>query len=303
MSHWRASTVTAAQLQKLVDSGHLPALTEAREWIVPKDEVVPVPPAGYVVSFIDFHERGFALPASSFFRGLMKYYGIKLHHLNPNGVQDISTFTAICEGYLKKTPQFELWKYFFSVQLLAPKSEDGVPRPSYDIGCASIQLRGDRSHLFPRMKVQTSHKGWQGRWFYLKNHAHFGVPEFALDTFLERPASWHWGVTPAEMKRLDSLLQAVEQLRAAGLTGVGATGEYHARGVAPLMRRALSLDQMKPGVDLQGTILSGGRPSTATVLARLRSAFKDPVTTFPIPGHPRMHPESGAVRLVRSPSL
>ena len=108
MSHWRASTVTEAQLLKLVESGHLPARAEAREWIVPRDEIVPTPPPGYVVSFIDFHERGFALPASSFFRGLLKYYGIRLHHLNPNGIQDIVTFTAICEGYLEKPPHFDL---------------------------------------------------------------------------------------------------------------------------------------------------------------------------------------------------
>ena len=40
-----ASTFTEAQLLKLVESGHLPALTEAGEWIVSKNETDRPPPA------------------------------------------------------------------------------------------------------------------------------------------------------------------------------------------------------------------------------------------------------------------
>jgi hypothetical protein len=36
----------------------------------------PNPPFGYVVSFICFHERGFAVPASRFLRGLCFHYGV-----------------------------------------------------------------------------------------------------------------------------------------------------------------------------------------------------------------------------------
>ena len=77
--------MSASTLQELVTFGHLPTLTEAREWIVPGNEVTPCPPPGYVVSFVNFHDRGFALPANQFFRGLLNEYGIQLHHLNPNG--------------------------------------------------------------------------------------------------------------------------------------------------------------------------------------------------------------------------
>ena len=95
MSYWLSSTVSASTLQELVTSGHLSVLTEAQEWIVPGNEPTPQPPSGYVVSFMNFHDRGFALPANMFFRGLLHEYGIQLHHLNPNGIQDIATFTAI----------------------------------------------------------------------------------------------------------------------------------------------------------------------------------------------------------------
>ena len=101
MAYWQSSTVSASNLQELVASGHLPELTEAREWILPGSESTPQPPTGYVVSFVNFHDRGFALPADRFFRGLLHEYGIRLHHLNPNGIQDIATFVAICEGIFR----------------------------------------------------------------------------------------------------------------------------------------------------------------------------------------------------------
>ena len=37
--------------------------------------------------------------------------------MNPNGIHHISAFVALCEGYLGIEPHFELWKYFFAVEL------------------------------------------------------------------------------------------------------------------------------------------------------------------------------------------
>lgn len=42
---------------------------------------------------------------------------MELQHLNPNGIQDISTFFGMCEGYLGVQAHFGLWKYFFTVNL------------------------------------------------------------------------------------------------------------------------------------------------------------------------------------------
>ena len=50
---------------------------------------------------------GFVLPANRFFRRLLHEYDIQLHHLNPNGIQDIATFVAICEGYLRIPPPLQ----------------------------------------------------------------------------------------------------------------------------------------------------------------------------------------------------
>jgi hypothetical protein len=43
-----------------------------------------------------------------FLHGLLHHYGIELQHLNPNGIQHIFFFIALCEGYLGIEPHFEL---------------------------------------------------------------------------------------------------------------------------------------------------------------------------------------------------
>jgi hypothetical protein len=39
-----------------------------------------------ILMFAQFVERGLALPASDFFKGLLDYYGIEYLNLNPNGI-------------------------------------------------------------------------------------------------------------------------------------------------------------------------------------------------------------------------
>ena len=56
MSFWQRSDTTAARLNGLVAKGLLCLLTAAQEWIIPRGEREPVPPLGYDVSFINFHE-------------------------------------------------------------------------------------------------------------------------------------------------------------------------------------------------------------------------------------------------------
>lgn len=108
MASWGVSHFTSNRAEGLVRKGLLCEKTAADEWLLPGPEQVPSPPAGYVVSFAHFHERGFASPPSRFFRGLLYYYGLELQHLNPNGIQHIAAFVALCEGFLGIEPHFEL---------------------------------------------------------------------------------------------------------------------------------------------------------------------------------------------------
>jgi hypothetical protein len=68
--------------------------------VPPAGDHAPNPPEGYVVSFIRFHERGFAAPASRFMRALCHRYGVELHNFAPNAISQAATFVGICEGYL-----------------------------------------------------------------------------------------------------------------------------------------------------------------------------------------------------------
>ena len=86
MEPWCKSNITLQRLEGLVRRGLLCPLTIAEEWRLLCNEDAPSPPEGYVVSFARFHERGFAIPAHKFLRGLLDYYKVELQHLTPNGV-------------------------------------------------------------------------------------------------------------------------------------------------------------------------------------------------------------------------
>ena len=98
----------------------------------------------------------------------MHYYGLELQHLNPNEIQHISAFVALCEGYLGIEPHFELWKYFFTIELQKKKKR---PDLVLSMGCASIRLQGSRASEYMSIPLLKSNKGWHKLWFYLRNDA------------------------------------------------------------------------------------------------------------------------------------
>lgn len=63
---WPISSVTNEDLEALVDAELLRPCSHGPqpEWYASGDEREPALPAGYVVSFTSFHERGFGAPAS-----------------------------------------------------------------------------------------------------------------------------------------------------------------------------------------------------------------------------------------------
>jgi hypothetical protein len=69
-----------------------------------------------VPMFARFVERGLALPASDFFKGLLKYYGIKYLNLNPNGIFHVFVFVHFCEAFVGIKPHWILFQKFFSLK-------------------------------------------------------------------------------------------------------------------------------------------------------------------------------------------
>ena len=138
MESWYHSDIIHTRMEDLIKRGLLRGRTKAVEWLVPGREEAPAPPNVYNVSFAPFHEHELTIPPHPFFRGLLHHYQIELQHLNPNGIQHIMAFIALCERYLGIEPHFKLWRYFFSVSLLT-KKERGREILVL-MGCPSIHL-------------------------------------------------------------------------------------------------------------------------------------------------------------------
>lgn len=66
--------------------------------------------------FTHFIEHGLALPSSEFFRGLLRYYNLKLVHLNPNCILHVAIFVHVYEAFLGIQPYFQLFRKFFRVK-------------------------------------------------------------------------------------------------------------------------------------------------------------------------------------------
>jgi hypothetical protein len=57
-----------------------------------------------ILMFVRFAERGLALPASDFFKGLLGYYGVEDVNLKPNGIFHSVVFIHFCEAFLGIKP-------------------------------------------------------------------------------------------------------------------------------------------------------------------------------------------------------
>jgi hypothetical protein len=73
-------------------------------------------------------------PLVLFFRGLLYYYGLELHHLNPNSICHISIFIHFCETFLGIELHWDLFRFLFRV-----KTQPTSKNPSV-AGGAGIQL-------------------------------------------------------------------------------------------------------------------------------------------------------------------
>ncbi len=113
--------------------------------------------------FTSFFYRGFLLPTSSFFRGLLYFYGIELVNLNPNSILQISAFIHLCEAFLGVRPYFALFRHLYAL-----KASQKGGQPSV-VGGAGLQLRSGKSAQYIGLPMKTSLKGWHSKWFYIAN--------------------------------------------------------------------------------------------------------------------------------------
>ena len=91
--------------------------------------------------------------------GLLHYYKIKVQHLNPNRIQHMAAFIALCEGFLGISPHFDLWWHFFTINLLKKREKSCRQELHMPMGCVGIQLWYNRVSEYPSMRLSMSNKG------------------------------------------------------------------------------------------------------------------------------------------------
>jgi hypothetical protein len=247
----------ADDLQALVADGLLRPLSgdPQPEWMAPPSGAAPSPPSGYVLSFVSFHERGFGVPASRFMRAILHFYGVELHNLSPNSIAQAAIFAAVCEGFLGIDPHWDLWTHLFSSEPFALATGERRVRMVVRAGGCILQLRQVRAQQYIPAILVSSNKGWQRRWFYLRNDDG-RLPSFSQRVVTASGSNWRYGAPRDRQKNLQPLLEALQELRDGGLTAAGVVATIHRWRVLPLTERRLLLSEMTPGVDLEGSQMS-----------------------------------------------
>jgi hypothetical protein len=208
------------------------------------NEREPNPPYGYVVSFIRFHERGFATPASCFMRALCYHYGVELHNFTPNTISQAATFVGMCEGFLGIPVNWDIWVHLFRAELHTLTTPEPKIRRAVRIGGMTIALRNTCREYYIPCTMTSNNAEWERGWFYLCNEG-AGLPSYSGKVLKDRADSWHHGVSPPSHQTwLDSLLAALKALADGGLTAGCVLANLHHRRIVPLMERPLRIFEM-----------------------------------------------------------
>nr|AAK92685.1 putative retrotransposon protein [Oryza sativa Japonica Group] len=228
-SQWAPSDVTEENLKEMVAHGVLPA-KEIIGWRPAYGEAFHTPDTHEVVVFSHFFYGGFSLPTSKFFRGILEFYGISLHHLNPNSIVHIANFVHACEAFLGIKPHFALFH-----RILFLKPQPNKNKPCVVGGGVGFQLRGTLSQKYFSMPFKTSNKGWHANWFYVQN------PEPALSEYSCLPPTYQdtWNSLPMgdEAAQALTLFNCMLKLKEQGLQGEQITRHYIKSRMAPIKER------------------------------------------------------------------
>ena len=111
---WKKSKLSKVAISSLVSRRLLQSRTLI-QWQPAEAHGRPFERTSEIVLFKAFVERGLALPACDFLRGLLFFWGIQLHHLTPDSILHIAIFVQLCEEFLGIYPHFDLFKSLFSL--------------------------------------------------------------------------------------------------------------------------------------------------------------------------------------------
>jgi hypothetical protein len=279
---WKKLKAKIEDLLALLNSGFLRE-KEVDMWRAAAGDPYPMEKnPDEIPMFMRFMERGLALPASSFFKGLLEYYDIEYLHLNPNGIFHTSIFVHFCEAFLGIKPHLVLFRKFSRVK---PQPSANDPRV---VGGADIQMREDAAEQYLAYKLIDSNQDWKSKWFYITNH-HPELPKPSGKQPKHRP--W-WNTEPMMQEgiQLPELLAKIKALREAGLRAEHVAFSFMKRRVQPLMARDTLGNQYTGKGD--SSRMPGGEIDDDDIIDRLGRIFKDmpAYTPCPVPKYSAARP-------------
>jgi hypothetical protein len=228
-----------------------------------------------VPMFARFVEHGLALPASDFFKGLLKYYGIEYLNLNPNGNFHISVFVHFFEAFVGIKLHWILFQKFFQV-----KSQPSANDPRV-VGGAGIQMREDAADQYLAYKLIDLNQERKDKWFYITNH-HPELPK-PSGKQLKHRAWWNTESAMQEGIQLPELMLKIKALREARLRAEHVAFSFMKRRVQPLMARDTLGYQYT--CDEDTSRIPSNEVDDEDTVERLGRVFKDmpPYTHCPVP--------------------
>jgi hypothetical protein len=218
-----------------------------------------------VPMFARFVERVLAFPASDFFKGLLKYYGVEYLNLNPNGIIHISVFVHFYEAFVGIKHHWILFRKFFRVKLQSNANDPRV------VGGAGIQMREDAADQYLAYKLIGSNQDWKAKWFYITNHH----PELLKPSGKQPKHRVWWNTEPTMQEgiQLPELMLKIKALREAGLRAEHVAFNFMKRRVQPLMARD-TLGYQYTG-DEDTSRMPGNEVDDEDIVERLGRIFKD----------------------------
>jgi hypothetical protein len=228
-------------------------------------------------------------------RAILHIYGVELHNLSPNSISQAAIFAAVCEGYLGIDPHWDLWTHLFSAELFALPTGERRVRTVVRAGGCILQLRQSRVPQYIPAILVSSNKGWQRRWFYLRNDDG-RLPSFSQRVVTAAADNWRYGTPHDRQKNLQPLLKALGELWKGGLTAAGMVAAIHCQRVLPLTERRLPLWEMTPEADLEGLRMPSDPLPVDDLHRRVAITLGKPDAGAL--SQPLMRPDRGCVSLV-----
>ena len=109
---WNTSKCSQSDLDSLVSQGLL-VPKSIIQWRPALGSDHPYENTGEIVAFTSYLERGLGFPCSSFSSGLLRYYGIQLHHLTPISLFIFPSSCIYVKIFWESSPISNSFDFFF----------------------------------------------------------------------------------------------------------------------------------------------------------------------------------------------